>query len=311
MTEYGIADGLTCQTFLTLPNMARVFAAGVAVAAAGAPDLTSYNYEQWMTEYGIAENSAEAEATFNANLAGIKEHNAANSDFWLEPNKFMAMNREEFKTFVKGRSSTGHLFQGTLEKADLDFSDVPDSKDWRDVDGVVSDVKDQGGCGSCWAFSAAETLESHFSIATGSASPKLSPQQTTTQSSSPQQAPRVPLPSALQQVDSNSNFTVEVCSAIATTTSWITQFSLLVTAPILARTTGWSEIPGEVGARRATSACSGTARATSRAAQTSAHRTEMLAMVTPTLAHTAVSAASCRPLPTQLACAPHPCRSNR
>merc|ERR1719329_315526 len=186
MTEYGIADGLTRQTFLTLPNMARVFAAGVAVAAAGAPDLTSYNYEQWMTEYGIAENSAEAEATFNANLAGIKEHNAANSDFWLEPNKFMAMNREQFASFVKGRSSTGSLFQGTLEKADLDFSDVPDSKDWRDVDGVVSDVKDQGGCGSCWAFSAVETLESHLSIATGSASPKLSPQQIVSCSPNPQ-----------------------------------------------------------------------------------------------------------------------------
>merc|ERR1711953_366370 len=63
------------------------------------------------------------------------------------------------------------------KKADLDFSDVPASKDWRDVDGVVTDAKDQGGCGSCWAFSAVETLESHLAIATGEPAPVLSPQQ--------------------------------------------------------------------------------------------------------------------------------------
>jgi cathepsin L len=165
--------------------MSRVFAATVATAAAGAPDLSSYTYEQWMNEFGISENSAAAEKTFNENLAGIREHNGEDNDFWLAPNKFMAMDAEQFKAFVKGRSSTGPLFQGTAEKAELDFSDVPESKDWRDVDGVVSDVKDQGGCGSCWAFSAVETLESHLAIATGS-SPKLSPQQIVSCSPNPQ-----------------------------------------------------------------------------------------------------------------------------
>merc|ERR1711937_1045938 len=41
--------------------------------------------------------------------------------------------------------------------------------------------------GSCWAFSAAETLESHLSIATGSAAPKLSPQQIVSCSPNPEQ----------------------------------------------------------------------------------------------------------------------------
>jgi len=55
--------------------------------------------------------------------------------------------------------------------------DLPTEMDWRSKDGVVTPVKNQGGCGSCWAFSTTETLESHYSLATGEAAPVLSPQQ--------------------------------------------------------------------------------------------------------------------------------------
>lgn len=38
--------------------------------------------------------------------------------------------------------------------------------DWRDWK-VVRPVQDQGGCGSCWAFSAIANIESAYAIATG------------------------------------------------------------------------------------------------------------------------------------------------
>jgi cathepsin L len=53
------------------------------------------------------------------------------------------------------------------ERFEVDTSvPLPSSWDWRDH-GVVSSVKDQGQCGSCWTFAAAETVESHMAIKTG------------------------------------------------------------------------------------------------------------------------------------------------
>jgi len=51
---------------------------------------------------------------------------------------------------------------------------LPSAVDWRDS-GVITAVKDQGGCGSCWAFAATESIESNLIQNTGK-NVKLSPQ---------------------------------------------------------------------------------------------------------------------------------------
>ncbi|KAK8459867.1 hypothetical protein SEVIR_2G230100v4 [Setaria viridis] len=43
---------------------------------------------------------------------------------------------------------------------------LPETKDWRE-DGIVSPVKNQGHCGSCWTFSTTGALEAAYTQATG------------------------------------------------------------------------------------------------------------------------------------------------
>jgi cathepsin L len=60
-----------------------------------------------------------------------------------------------------------HASQGApAHVANTPLSALPSHVDWRQA-GAVTAVKNQGQCGSCWAFAATETLESHVFINTG------------------------------------------------------------------------------------------------------------------------------------------------
>eukprot|EP00927_Polykrikos_kofoidii_P005069 TRINITY_DN12021_c0_g1_i1.p1 TRINITY_DN12021_c0_g1~~TRINITY_DN12021_c0_g1_i1.p1 ORF type:complete len:408 (+),score=50.18 TRINITY_DN12021_c0_g1_i1:88-1224(+) len=149
---------------------------------AGERELSAYTYEQFEREFGKSHVGAERlrrERIFNDNLRVIREHNSDASKSWfLTVNEFADWTPEEFR--ATRTSHRPHPPQDSRLPTELFSSvidDLPQSVDWRTKEGVVTEPKNQGQCGGCWAFSAAETLESHLAIATGKPAPKLSTQQ--------------------------------------------------------------------------------------------------------------------------------------
>jgi len=143
----------------------------------GERDLVGYSYADYCSEFGKYPNDANREAIFNDNMAIILSHNTIPDKTWFATvNEFTDWTNDEFRMYIKG-TNRQRLFAGEATTPELEYRSLPARVDWRDQAGVVTPPRDQGGCGSCWAFSAVETLESHLAITTGSATPTLSPQQ--------------------------------------------------------------------------------------------------------------------------------------
>nr|AAY45871.1 cathepsin L-like cysteine proteinase [Longidorus elongatus] len=115
---------------------------------------------------------------FASNHKVIEQHNieyeAGQHSFALSLNKFADMTNAEFRQRMNGFKlpAKRKLAKSQPLKEDgmifemPDNVTIPDSVDWR-KEGYVTKVKDQGSCGSCWAFSATGSLEGQHYKQTG------------------------------------------------------------------------------------------------------------------------------------------------
>ncbi|XP_038705865.1 cysteine protease XCP1 [Tripterygium wilfordii] len=137
-----------------------------------AMDKLNELFESWMSKHGKSYRCVEEKlhrfGIFMDNLKHIDTRNKQVSSYWLGLNEFADLSHEEFKNKYLGlkseiltrrdRSTNNFMYRGA--------TDLPKSMDWRKK-GAVTQVKNQGSCGSCWAFSTVAAVEGMNQIVTG------------------------------------------------------------------------------------------------------------------------------------------------
>lgn len=130
----------------------------------------TYTYEIYTERFPI----------FVENIDYIANYNSLNTSVTLGMTPFTDMTPEEFAEWLGFLPIPPSPTPSTPSCPDFKVdgvSSAPASLDWR-TEGVVTGVKDQGQCGSCWAFACTETAESLYALNHNATSPPvLAPQE--------------------------------------------------------------------------------------------------------------------------------------
>lgn len=134
-----------------------------------AVDYIKYQHQHDKTYLNQLENAHRFHA-FVATDRKIKEHNQNTDRTWTQGHNKFSDKFDFEQSHLRGykvpstRTTTNNSWTHTYTQEDL--ANLPLAVDWR-ANGFVTPIKDQGQCGSCWAFSTVGSMEGAHANATG------------------------------------------------------------------------------------------------------------------------------------------------
>jgi len=141
----------------------------VALLALVALAVAHPTFEEFKTMYGKTYSGVEntlRSFVYQSNLEYIDATNAEGYSYQLGVNEYADMLHTEFRTLYLAKVNDFSSLR--VAEVAVDVEALPASVDWRTHNpAVVTPIKNQGQCGSCWSFSTTGSTEGQHALATG------------------------------------------------------------------------------------------------------------------------------------------------